>query len=522
MQGLVPAAVESENDDLARFFRHSGSLGLDSQWPGPNAAGSASAAAGEAPEAGVSDESEDMPLPQGLVATDFSALPPDPLPSPQDWMAQPLLMQASLSQQSTAQPVVSVSSSAQGPMSIAVTRVDVSAVEWPAPVTHEESPMAPPAAPGVEGALSAVLMPTPPIPLVGWSASSPSVQAGQSTLARAQPPARAGTPVPRPDGQPAPPALAEVSSLVSAQDSPPPADDFMAPEAPGALGAPPGRALADSIQVLTPLSQGVVRQIAPTGDVVLAKEPAPLDHVQFAKLSVDGLLRSTEADSAAAPRVSRRPAGDEPAGRQLAATGRVPEAAHQDFFAPLVPSEAARRTPGEAAAPQVEASLSPRQLDSAWVQASGPADLRPGSSTHPVEWVTDTPEAALANTVTYWATQGIQNAELKLDAWGGEALEVSISMNGNHTEIEFRTDQPEIRQVIESAMPQLKDMLAQDGLVLSGVAVGGSGGQGSDSPTKRPPMGSRQSRVMALQDEVEPTRSRSAMTGIGRSLDLFV
>jgi flagellar hook-length control protein FliK len=131
------------------------------------------------------------------------------------------------------------------------------------------------------------------------------------------------------------------------------------------------------------------------------------------------------------------------------------------------------------------------------------------------------PEAAIAETVTYWAAQGIQNAELKLDAWGGQALEVSISMNGNQAEVEFRTDQSEIRQIIEGAMPQLKDMLAEEGLILSGVAVGASGNQSSDTPGRRPPQGSRQLRVSQAEDEVATVHRRSG-SGVGQALDLFV
>lgn len=132
-----------------------------------------------------------------------------------------------------------------------------------------------------------------------------------------------------------------------------------------------------------------------------------------------------------------------------------------------------------------------------------------------------TPEATIAETVTYWAAQGVQNAELKLDAWGGEALAVSITMNGNEAEVEFRTDQPEVRQVIEGAMPQLKEALAEEGLVLSGVAVGTSGRQGADTSERRTPQNARQLKLDRL-DEGGAMVRRPTVSGVGRALDLFV
>lgn len=132
------------------------------------------------------------------------------------------------------------------------------------------------------------------------------------------------------------------------------------------------------------------------------------------------------------------------------------------------------------------------------------------------------PEQMVADTVGYWVSQGIQKAELKLDGFGSDPVQVSISLNGDEAHIEFRTDQPEIRQILEGAASQLKDLLSNEGLVLSGVSVGGSGpGGNADSQDQRGQQSARQATV--LTKEVAPAEARQrANPSIGRALDLFV
>ena len=132
------------------------------------------------------------------------------------------------------------------------------------------------------------------------------------------------------------------------------------------------------------------------------------------------------------------------------------------------------------------------------------------------------PEQMVADTVGYWVSQGIQKAELKLDGFGSDPVQVSISLNGDEAHIGFRTDQPEIRQILEGAASQLKDLLSNEGLVLSGVSVGGSGpGGNADSQDQRGQQSARQATV--LTKEVAPAEARQrANPSIGRALDLFV
>lgn len=130
-------------------------------------------------------------------------------------------------------------------------------------------------------------------------------------------------------------------------------------------------------------------------------------------------------------------------------------------------------------------------------------------------------ETTVAETVSYWVTQGVQNAQLKLDGFGGAPVEVSISLKGDEAHIGFRTDQPEIRQILEGAVAQLKDLLTSEGLVLSGVSVGSSGQDGAGAQEQRNRPGARQATITT--PDVVPTESRQHVSpSVGRAVDLFV
>jgi flagellar hook-length control protein FliK len=130
-------------------------------------------------------------------------------------------------------------------------------------------------------------------------------------------------------------------------------------------------------------------------------------------------------------------------------------------------------------------------------------------------------ETTVAETVSYWVTQGVQNAQLKLDGFGGTPVEVSISLKGDEAHIDFRTDQPEIRQILEGAVAQLKDLLTSEGLVLSGVSVGSSGQDGAGAQEQRNRPGTRQATITT--PDVVPAESRQRVNpSVGRAVDLFV
>ena len=136
--------------------------------------------------------------------------------------------------------------------------------------------------------------------------------------------------------------------------------------------------------------------------------------------------------------------------------------------------------------------------------------------------VTTPMQTQVADKVSYWVTQGIQNAELKLDGFGAEPVEVSIFLKGGEAHVGFRSDQPEVRQMLEGALSQLKDALDREGVLLSGVTVGGSGANGSGRQQEpRQDSSANRGGAVGVATASEP-RTLRALTSVGRSLDIFV
>jgi flagellar hook-length control protein FliK len=134
------------------------------------------------------------------------------------------------------------------------------------------------------------------------------------------------------------------------------------------------------------------------------------------------------------------------------------------------------------------------------------------------------PEMQVAEQVTYWVSQNVQNAELKLDGLGQSPVEVSISVQGKEAQITFRTDEASTRGVLEGASAHLKDMLQREGMVLTGVSVGTSGSGDSSGAERRARQAARQGVIPPLQVATVPTQDIGRRVGsvAGRSVDLFV
>jgi flagellar hook-length control protein FliK len=131
------------------------------------------------------------------------------------------------------------------------------------------------------------------------------------------------------------------------------------------------------------------------------------------------------------------------------------------------------------------------------------------------------PEMQVAEQVTYWISQDVQNAELTLDGLGTDPVEVSIRMSGNEAQVSFRTDELQTRDLLEGAASHLKELLQNQGLVLSGVSVGASGSGDAGAGHQRPHHGARQTIAMPVEAEASLPR-RLSYGAQGRSLDLFV
>ena len=131
------------------------------------------------------------------------------------------------------------------------------------------------------------------------------------------------------------------------------------------------------------------------------------------------------------------------------------------------------------------------------------------------------PDTAVAETVSYWVTHGVQNAELTLDGLGSEPVEVSISLNGDQAQIDFRTNQADVRLVLEAATAQLRDLLLGEGLQLSGVSVGASANRDAQGDSRQQNSQAKQALLVSEQP-VATLANRSMNPSVGQTLDLFV
>ena len=96
---------------------------------------------------------------------------------------------------------------------------------------------------------------------------------------------------------------------------------------------------------------------------------------------------------------------------------------------------------------------------------------------------------AVTEQASYWVSENLQNAELTV-THEGMPVEVSVSLSGKEAHVAFRSDESQTRDLLDASQDQLRDMLGNEGLVLSGVSVGESGarhasGEGSASPRGR-------------------------------------
>lgn len=130
-------------------------------------------------------------------------------------------------------------------------------------------------------------------------------------------------------------------------------------------------------------------------------------------------------------------------------------------------------------------------------------------------------DTAVAETVTYWASHGVQSAILTLDDFGESPVEVSISLQGDQTQIDFRTDQLGVRQILENATAQLQDLLSSQGLQLAGVSVSHSGA-GNQNGGDRRQLPEAQQIGLVKTDAIDVAVTRTGNPAVGRSLDLFV
>lgn len=135
-----------------------------------------------------------------------------------------------------------------------------------------------------------------------------------------------------------------------------------------------------------------------------------------------------------------------------------------------------------------------------------------------------TTEMRVAEQVSYWIGRGAQNAELEVEGLGEGPVKVSIELQGQEARVEFRADQAQTRQVLQDAMPHLRELLEREGLVLSGLSVGTSGAdRGGNGQSSQGRQGARQGPAGGPELPVAALAAANRGAPLsGRSVDLFV
>lgn len=112
---------------------------------------------------------------------------------------------------------------------------------------------------------------------------------------------------------------------------------------------------------------------------------------------------------------------------------------------------------------------------------------------------------SVGNRITWMVGQKESTAELVLTPPQLGRVEVTLTTNGEHTHAQFVAATPAAREVLEQAMPRLREVLANAGITLtdSGVSTSNQGGargesNRQDSPRQEasvPPTGASQARI---------------------------
>ena len=131
-------------------------------------------------------------------------------------------------------------------------------------------------------------------------------------------------------------------------------------------------------------------------------------------------------------------------------------------------------------------------------------------------------EDGVAEQVAFWVRQNIQNAEMTIQH-EGQAVEVSVSLTGNEAHVAFGSDQAETRSLLDGSVAQLREMLRQEGLSLSGVTVGESGQrQGSEQSGRSHEQGASRKAVAEVPAPSQGRARIGAVQQTDRSVDIFV
>lgn len=135
-------------------------------------------------------------------------------------------------------------------------------------------------------------------------------------------------------------------------------------------------------------------------------------------------------------------------------------------------------------------------------------------------------DARLAEQVKWFVQAGLGTAEMKLHPANLGALDVRVTMEADKAHVQFLSPHPIVREVIEAALPRLRETLAQDGLSLGNVSVSDQAARRGEPDQGQGRDGSGHNRHnfdgFGANVSEEPEFTDSTLSILARRFDYFV
>jgi len=130
-------------------------------------------------------------------------------------------------------------------------------------------------------------------------------------------------------------------------------------------------------------------------------------------------------------------------------------------------------------------------------------------------------EQRLAEQVRWSVDQGLDTAEIKLHPPSLGTLDVRLVQEGDKTHVQFVSAHPIAREVLEAAVPRLREALAQDGVLLGNVSVS------DQAPSDRGEAGRERGQSAGTgdheaEDDEDRIESIGTLSVLSRRLDVFI
>lgn len=129
----------------------------------------------------------------------------------------------------------------------------------------------------------------------------------------------------------------------------------------------------------------------------------------------------------------------------------------------------------------------------------------------------------LGQRLTVMLDEGVQSARLQLYPENLGKLDIKIQVEDNIARVWFSADQGHAREILESALPRLRDQFMQKGMELIQADVGSGHGQHDAKPADdRPDDGFSTADVNGPENDLEPIGMPGMIALSDRALDIYV